>query len=99
MKIRELLDKPDKWTQGSYAKTKDGGIVHPSSSHACKWCLAGAARKCYIQGSKEFYDIIDKIEYAIINKYNTTFINVPAFNDSVTITYKDIKALVDELDV
>ena len=57
MKIKELLSKREAWTQGTYAKTRDGFATHADSEFAVCWCLAGAARKCYGVGTAVYCDI------------------------------------------
>lgn len=47
MKVYELLDRPEKWTQGASARTIDGVMCNPNDSAAVCWCVFGAIYKCY----------------------------------------------------
>lgn len=47
MKIYELLEKPESWTQGVSARDKNGKYTATSSKDAVCWCLAGAIMRCY----------------------------------------------------
>jgi hypothetical protein len=47
MKAYELLDSPEKWTQGSHARSASGDERGANDADACRWCIAGAFRKCY----------------------------------------------------
>jgi hypothetical protein len=100
MKIKELFADKKNWTKGAYARTREGKplmdhdqVVGPD---AARWCLVGAAWKCYskkdgIMG-KRVSDVLSKI-----------FDNLPSeitqtdFNDRRG--WKAVKALVEELGV
>jgi hypothetical protein len=47
MKVHELLSSPDNWTQGSFARDKNGKPVSFQSHEATCWCLIGALGRCY----------------------------------------------------
>ena len=40
--MRELLARPERWTQNSYARRADGTDCNPLSRDAACWCLVGA---------------------------------------------------------
>jgi hypothetical protein len=47
MKTYELLDTPEKWTKGAFARDSKGDPVDPVSPEAVCWCIEGALQKCY----------------------------------------------------
>jgi hypothetical protein len=47
MKTYELLDTPEKWTKGAFARDSKGDSIDPRSSEAVCWCIEGALYKCY----------------------------------------------------
>ena len=47
MKMRELLADKSRWTQGVYARDKDGLSVDFDSPAAICWCISAAFQKCY----------------------------------------------------
>jgi hypothetical protein len=40
-----LIDQPNKWTKGEYARDKTGNWVTVTNKSACKFCQEGARRK------------------------------------------------------
>ena len=44
-KIRQLIEDPERWTQGDYAHDKDGQSVYFMDRAAYSFCLAGAIRR------------------------------------------------------
>ena len=98
MKIKELLDKPEKWTTGSYARDYNRWSVVSSSPEATCYCLAGAMRKCYplyeerLQVSRKLIDAITAIP-------KMHFSCIESYNDYPDRTFDEIKQLVETLDV
>lgn len=43
--VRALLESPEKWTQGVFARDTDSLSVEPDSASAVSWCLIGAIRQ------------------------------------------------------
>jgi len=92
MKIRELLDSPEKWTKQWYAYNKEGRRTNCSDDDATCWCLMGAVAKCYGSNIKEEKQIIQ-----LLNK--ETGGNVVEWNDNPERKFDEVKALVERLDV
>ena len=90
MKIKTLLSKPSKWTRGAYARTSKGEPCWSRSSSAVSYCLAGAMNKCY-----KTNDEINKIATLINDKIGKDTIS--SWNDRHT--YKEVKALVNKLNI
>lgn len=87
MKIKELLSGPEKWTQHTYARDKNGRDCSQWSQEAVCWCLYGAVDKCY-------ENIIE-----IDNKIREKVISIVDWNDDPNRTFEEVKALVEELDI
>jgi len=99
MKVYELLDTPDKWTQHVSARNALDRAVFADSPDACKWCLTGAAIVCYPDYSER--DLVyAKLREAIkLHVGVFSYIPITLWNDSPVRTYEDVLALVKELDV
>lgn len=104
MKLKELLDKPEKWTKGVSARDSNGYKAGPLNENAVCWCLTGAIYKCYPEFSAAF-DIYEKIlDAAVELRYwvftdvwvTATIINL---NDREEITFEDIKAIIEHADI
>ena len=44
-KARKLIETPDRWCQGDFARDEKGESVITVSPEACKWCMIGALEK------------------------------------------------------
>lgn len=44
-KAKALIDTPDKWTKGEFARDKNGSRVDANSNYAVCFCSIGAIRK------------------------------------------------------
>jgi hypothetical protein len=45
IEIKNLIQDPAHWTQGTHARNKIGNPVKPADPDACQWCLDGALGK------------------------------------------------------
>jgi hypothetical protein len=91
MKAYELLDKPEKWTQGAYAKDANGRIVSALSPEATCWDVSGAAYRAYGDW---------KIALSILERlYSVTQKRTPVWNDAPERTWLEVYTLLKELDV
>ena len=96
MKVIKLLYKSKNWTQGTFAKDEAGNPCNPFSKAATCFCLLGAFNKCY----KEDPDYEAKLNKLYEDlKEKTGFTSVVDWNDSKKRTFKEVKALLKELDV
>ena len=95
--VLNLLNTPDKWTQHTSAKGKDGNIVAYMSDAATCWCLDGAIHNILynmrLSKTKEI-NSIKKITYALNNQLCQTDVSNQGeyirYNDRETTTYNDI---------
>lgn len=89
MKIRELLDSPEKWTKGELARNLHGVAVAPTARGACQWCLVGAIFRCYPNALV----VYRRVQDYLLGR------SVSFWNDREETTYELVKALVDEMDI
>lgn len=40
-----IIEDPERWTQGAYARHKNGNPIGPLEEAACRWCSLGALEK------------------------------------------------------
>ena len=95
MKVYELLSDASKWTQGTFARDKDGNDADWSSPSATCWCLKGEVNNCYRDSSE--YAIHDKIRTDIGG--SAWSISIPEWNDDPNRTYEDVVAVCKKLDI
>ena len=100
-RARELIDTPEKWTQGSAAVDADDNRVDVLSKKACTFCLGGAIqRACSDIGEKPaFYT--DCAKWAFDNadlklNHNEALTPIVAFNDNLKTTHADVLRAIDE---
>ncbi len=91
MKIRELLNSPEKWTQGASAKDSRGFGVPARSPYARQWCLMGALDICYPE-VKDAVHVQNRIALIL----GTSAID---WNDTPDRKFEEVKELVDKLNV
>lgn len=96
MKVWQLLDSPEKWTQREYARASDGRAIFAESPYACRWCILGAIQKCYGTG-EEALQAREKIDVYNITKGKHWLISI--WNDAPATTWQEIYDTCKELDV
>lgn len=99
MKIKELLDTPDKWTQGTCARDTDGDATYSESPTAVCFCLLGAINKCYPidEDNGANYEVKDKVKAKVIEL--SGYSSIANWNDVLERKFSDVKKLVEELDI
>lgn len=97
MKVRELLDKPEKWTTNALARDASGKPIDPGSSRAACWCLNGAIDKCYPVGDKRAAARA-KLKAAIRSRRGD-YSSITWFNDYQAKKFEDVKAVLATADV
>lgn len=65
MKIHQLLNRKSKWCKYSNAQDKRGETVDSNSKSAVRWCLVGAARRCY---RSRFDMVVDELKHLAATK-------------------------------
>lgn len=94
MKAHELLNTPEKWTKGAFAKDHTGCNVNYNSALAICFCLGGAINRCYNNPEDVFVNA---------NKIGK-FLNLPnlkltEWNDAPERTYEEVITILKELDI
>jgi hypothetical protein len=102
-KIASLIDSPDKWNKGSFARNANGDIVHYYAEDACSFCLMGAFWKTYRE-----HQIHNDAVYAGLNILRNAVrsycvklpqsygYDISVTNDHPDVTHTDIKNIVAE---
>lgn len=93
MKIRELLDTPEHWCKGTFARAR-GRDVSAFNPEADSWCIIGAAMKCYDSDKDDGLALtlaVRRMESCLSLK------GLPSWNDSAT--FAEVRALVETLDI
>lgn len=89
IKAKALIDSPEKWTQGAFARDNAGYEVPSLDSSACRFCSGGAIlRTCYQlipdeKNSKQKENIV----IFMLESLNTEFQpnkSITSFNDNNT---------------
>ncbi len=96
MKIKDLLNSPDKWIQHCYAKKKNGKLVHPAKPEAYCFCLRGALIQCYANMQEK--NVAENKLLKVVAE-NTLHTGLIAFNDSPETTFEDIRRILEIADV
>lgn len=102
MKMKELLSDGSKWTQGASARDATGRDCSPLSPDAARWCLHGAVIRCYGLGTDEAVAIYIKLDETVgdsKNGENYAQWNYAQWNDAPERTFKEIKDLLNGLDI
>lgn len=89
MKVHELLDAPEKWTQAAYAKNAQGERVEYCEPEAVCWCLEGAMMRCY---GADFIKKLATVETHLSSE-------ITHWNDQPSRTFEQVRAIALELDI
>jgi len=96
MKVRDVFTTPATWIKGMYARDGEGNGIRPQDPEAKCFCLQGAIRKCYDPAgdfSKEYMRVRDLVCTRLGGS------DIPSWNDADERTFKQVKQLVEELDI
>lgn len=100
MKIKQLLVNKGTWTKGVLAQDKNKNIVPVSDVKAVSWCLVGAILKCYdINQIDSIFKEVCKEIGSEHTGYSYSCNNIIDYNNSPNRKFKDIKKLVNKLDI
>lgn len=100
MKMHELLDSPEKWTQKAMARDKDGFSKFEWSEDAVCWCMAGACMRCY-PSRDEACSVWRRLNRHVTSDVSPwpAYEDATAWNDDPERKYEDVVAVLKELDV
>jgi hypothetical protein len=93
-KAWQLLDAPEKWTQGAMARSNEGHPVAAKSVNACRWCLLGAMIVVWKRRAPANADY--GLHSAIADR---GYKGVEDFNDAPGRTWQEVYALLKDLDI
>lgn len=94
MKAHELLDSPEKWTQGTIARNAHDDPCSEDSDDAVSWCLSGAIWRIYGPlglATSNLNDVFAAIHVKVPN--------IPDWNDQPERTFEEVRTLLLELDL
>lgn len=99
MKIKDLLTDKSKWTQYTEARDKNNNPIYASNKEATKFCLLGAIKRCYYGDFLYPGSMIEmlSVKRRIALEIGTTRIDY--YNDDPKRTFKDIRNLIEKLDI
>lgn len=89
--MRQLLDKPEHWTQGYYAHTHDGNETDALGPDATCWCLLGA----YGKVTEQYPTRLQMTDVHHLTKI-LDLDHVHEFNDRSDVTHADIIKVLDD---
>ena len=90
-KAKALIDKPEKWTIGAYARNGETAVPN-DNKYANRFCALGAVKRAGYELEVEVYDALDALDNCAFYKHG--FCSVIRFNDSKT--HPEVMALFDE---
>lgn len=88
---RNLIEKPENWTQRAFARDSNGRITDHTSESAICWCASGALGKVIRQDHNDDYDY--EAMWGAVSEYLP--LNIPTLNDEGTHT--DILNMFDSV--
>lgn len=93
-KLNALFSGPEKWIQGSFAKTKSGKPVGSNEDSACCWCIAGGVNRITYQKNEEYAEMRAALSETIGGNYALGTSTYVAWNEKPERTFADIKKLI-----
>ena len=98
MKVTELLDSPEKWTKGAWARDKEGVNVYSGRDPAVtQWCIYGALDYCYRENVRLWSEAMDRLVAALFHLHNTKFI--ADWQDQPETTWEQVRTLLERADI
>ena len=88
MKIKDFLTEAN-WTQGQLARFASGHSCDLTNAFAVKFCLMGAAHKCYARET-------EKIQFLLEQELRGYAV---AWNDEPGRTFAEVRAVIEKLDI
>ena len=97
MTIQELFTGPETWTQGTYARSREGCDVAESSPTAVSFCLAGAFYFAYAMRGQAYSNEFKRVADAI--GVRDTIGEITNWNDDPSRTFADIRRVIEQANV
>lgn len=98
MKAHEVINSPDKWTQGTYARTIEGIEVYTRDQNAVCFCAIGAITKAYATANNERFNAFKKLQAKLVEELGED-IDIPEWNDDPERTWEEVYNKLKELDI
>jgi hypothetical protein len=95
MKVKELLTDETKWTKDTMSRDA-AGVPTGIETDQASFCLIGAVNKCYPSTIAAMV-VAAKLRKEIQIKHGN--MSITQFNDASRTTFRDIKELIDYLDI
>ncbi len=92
VQARKLIERPERWTKGNFAKDAHQYAVYPESHRAACWCAHGATIKASAEDWAKHASAIAALRNALTAGWAR---NIVSFNDDPSTTHADILALFD----
>lgn len=87
----ELLEDPDHWTQGVFARDRAGNSVKPWDPDACRWCMEGAPEKVGF-GHPHAVDVTTRLLNDALGRGTNT--NAAHYNDATGRRHSEVLAVI-----
>jgi len=88
VKIKDFLNESN-WTQGQFARDEDGNSCAAIDARAKKFCLMGAAYKCFSNETEMILDLLNRELQG----------DAIGWNDAPGRTFEEVKAVIEKLDI
>ncbi len=77
IEIKNLIQDPSNWTQGTHARNMKGFAVEPTDPDASQWCLDGALAKVTNVDNLEYQQVVDLLRASTRELYGlSNFVEV-----------------------
>ena len=93
--MKDLLARPERWTQHVDARTQDGIPVEPRSVTAHQWCLIGALRRSAENAREDTVRAIEYILRGLVMQEEPAMETIWEYNDAPRRSHEDIVRILD----
>ena len=97
MKAYELIQNPENWTKGGFARNKLNVFVNERSPEACSFCAAGAIYKIY--GSGRELNLMENYHELLFHVRVAGYLGITNWNDSYTQDHKKVYDTLRKFDL
>lgn len=91
MKVKDILDRPERWTKGAAAKNEKGQTVDVNAPCAACFCLTGAVEFCYRTPDSKA-KALRAIKDALFQLFKQ--LDPVMFNDDPKTTFEQVRKVV-----
>jgi hypothetical protein len=95
MKASDLLDRPERWTQGCSARDVSGNRVYSLDTHAVCWCALGALIVSHKDRPEPDYEAArDELLAAIQRRHGSEYAAITRWNDDSKRTFEEVREVL-----